>query len=251
MLAIHYGVRVENDTSPYRVEIVFILSYTKLASGDIEMSKWRTLADIRRDYGVLSLSEEQAHPDPVAQFKMWFEEILTVEKNDPTAMVLSTVDEQGFPDSRVVLLKGVEDGAFVFYTNYKSSKALQLRHTPFAALNFYWPEMARQIRVRGRVKKANKKQSDTYFASRPIASQLSAIASPQSTEIAGRESIEAAFNRLIAEHGQDSVLRPSHWGGYVVIPVEMEFWQGRDNRLHDRIHYFKHKGHWLRRRLAP
>jgi len=215
------------------------------------MTKWKDLSDIRRDYGELSFSEDDAQACPIAQFDRWFADVLQTEKSDPTAMVLATVDEQGYPDSRVVLLKGVVEGGFVFFTNYESAKAMQLRHTPYAALNFYWPQMARQVRIRGRVKQTNATQSDTYFASRPIMSQLSAIASPQSTEISGREELEQRLNLLIAAHQQGPVVRPTHWGGYIVIPDEIEFWQGRDNRLHDRVHYYRQKGQWVHRRLAP
>ena len=212
---------------------------------------WPNLASIRRDYGELSLSEAQALSDPLAQFKRWMEEVLQVEKSDPTAMVLSTVDEQGHPDARVVLLKGIESGAFVFYTNYQSAKAMQLNEHPQAALVFYWPQMARQVRVRGRVKKVTAKQSDDYFASRPVYSQFSAIVSPQSDEISSRDELEAGLNKMIAQYGQEPVARPEYWGGYQLLPEEIEFWQGRDNRLHDRIHYFKRQNEWHKRRLAP
>ncbi|KTD22218.1 pyridoxamine 5'-phosphate oxidase [Legionella lansingensis] len=215
------------------------------------MNHWQTLADIRREYGELSLSEESVADCPIAQFKQWFEEVLPGETTDPTAMVLSTVDDRGFPDSRVVLLKGLEHEAFIFYTNYQSTKALQLAHTPYAALNFYWPGMARQVRIRGRVKRTSKKQSDNYFYSRPRSSQLSAIVSVQSQEIPDRSSLEEALNKLIATYGQKPLLRPKQWGGYLVIPDEIEFWQGRDNRLHDRIFYYKKKGQWVHCRLAP
>ncbi|MBL7480744.1 pyridoxamine 5'-phosphate oxidase [Legionella bononiensis] len=215
------------------------------------MSNFRSLADIRRDYGELSLSEESAQQDPIAQFKLWFEDVLQNEKNDPTAMVLATVDEKGCPDTRVVLLKGLEDGNFVFYTNYQSAKALQMNNNPYAALNFYWPQMARQVRVRGRVRTVSREQSDAYFSSRPVKSQFSAIVSPQSKEILNRAFLENALNELIQQHGQAPVLRPENWGGYMIIPDEIEFWQGRDNRLHDRIHYYRDGAHWMLRRLAP
>lgn len=215
------------------------------------MSNFRSLADIRRDYGVLSLSEESAQADPVSQFKLWFEDVLKNEKNDPTAMVLSTVDDKGCPDSRVVLLKGLDEGNFIFYTNYQSAKAMQIQATPYAALNFYWPQMARQVRIRGRIKKVSNELSDQYFLSRPVKSQFSAIVSPQSQQINDRVSLEKALNELILEHGQEPVVRPNHWGGYKLVPDEIEFWQGRDNRLHDRIHYFKQDGQWVHRRLAP
>jgi pyridoxamine 5'-phosphate oxidase len=215
------------------------------------MNNFRSLADIRRDYGELNLSEDSASADPIAQFMLWFEDVLKNEKNDPTAMVLSTVDEKGCPDSRVVLLKGLEEGNFVFYNNYQSAKAMQIQNNPNAALNFYWPQMARQVRIRGQVKKISKEQSDEYFSSRPINSQLSAIVSPQSQEILDRAFLEKALNDLIQRQDQELVVRPNHWGGYMIIPEEIEFWQGRDNRLHDRIQYCRQQGTWSHRRLAP
>ena len=215
------------------------------------MQDWRTIADIRREYGDLNLTEELLEKNPFDQFKLWFEETLVSEKSDPTAMVVSTVDKRGWPDSRVVLLKGIENDTFVFYTNYESSKAIQLQHTPYCALNFYWPQMARQVRIRGRVKRTSKEQSDSYFAKRPVESQLSAMASSQSREVADRKSLEDAFNELVARFGQQPIVRPQNWGGYFVIPDEIEFWQGRDNRLHDRFHYFMQEGRWTFRRLAP
>lgn len=215
------------------------------------MTTFRSIADIRREYGELSLDEKLLPDDPIIQFQLWFEEVLKNEKNDPTAMVLSTVDEQGCPDSRVVLLKGVEAGNFLFYTNYQSAKAKQIESKPYVALNFYWPQMCRQIRIRGHIKRVSQEQSDLYFSSRPVKSQFSAIASPQSQEISGREALEHVLNDLIQQQGSEAVLRPDYWGGYMVTPNEIEFWQGRDNRLHDRIHYAHHQGQWTHHRLAP
>ncbi|MBI2786946.1 MAG: pyridoxamine 5'-phosphate oxidase [Legionella longbeachae] len=215
------------------------------------MTNFRSIADIRRDYGELDLREELIPEDPLIQFKDWFADVLKNEKNDPTAMVISTVDDKGNPDSRVVLLKGLNEGNFLFYTNYQSTKAEQIKNRPYAALNFYWPQMARQVRIRGKVEQVNKEQSDLYFSSRPIKSQLSAIISPQSHEIQNRKILEQALNDLIQKHGQEPVLRPSYWGGYMVIPDKIEFWQGRDNRLHDRIQYFRENGQWKHHRLAP
>jgi pyridoxamine 5'-phosphate oxidase len=151
----------------------------------------------------------------------------------------------------VVLLKGIENDNFIFYTNYESTKAIQLRQTPYAALNFYWPHMARQVRIRGRVDCASREKSDAYFSTRPLESQLSAIASLQSQEIPDRQWLEDRFNKLLAEHGQEPIIRPQNWGGYVLKPDEIEFWQGRDNRLHDRLRYIRKENEWLRSRLAP
>lgn len=215
------------------------------------MTNFRSIADIRRDYGELSLDEESIPDDPIVQFKLWFTDVLQNETYDPTAMVLSTVDDKEYPDSRVVLLKGLEDGNFIFYTNYQSVKAIQLQNHPHIALNFYWPHMARQVRIRGLAKKVSQEQSDVYFSSRPVKSQYSAIASPQSHEISSRELLEKTLNDLIQQHGQEPVVRPEYWGGYKVVPDEIEFWQGRDNRLHDRIHYYRQKEQWCYHRLAP
>lgn len=215
------------------------------------MTKSPSLADIRREYGSLDLNEQQVQSCPITQFNDWFSEIIAIEPSDPTAMLLSTVDEHGCPDSRVVLLKGVEDGGFIFYTNYQSTKAIQIENNPNVALNFYWPSMARQVRVRGRVQRVSEAQSDAYFSSRPKASQFSAIVSPQSREISSRVELEVALTKVIAQHQQDNIMRPDHWGGYMVIPNEFEFWQGRDSRLHDRIHYVLAEGQWTHRRLAP
>ncbi|KTC73884.1 pyridoxamine 5'-phosphate oxidase [Legionella birminghamensis] len=207
-------------------------------------------ADIRREYGNLTL-DEHLERDPFDLFRRWFNEVMSVEIHDPTAMVLSTTDEKGLPDSRVVLLKGIEDNAFLFYTNYDSAKAMQLIHLPYAALNFFWPQLVRQVRIRGRVQRNSPEQSDDYFSSRPLASQVSAIVSPQSKAISKRSQLEESFNELLAKHSQKPIIRPSNWGGYLVLPDEFEFWQGRDNRLHDRLHFRQEAGQWICRRLAP
>lgn len=215
------------------------------------MRQWKSIAEIRREYGSLSLSEDQIPDSPITQFEAWFAEVLQVEKNDPTAMVLSTVDEQGHPDSRVVLLKGIDDGDFIFYTNYQSAKAQHIKAHPQVALNFFWPEMARQVRIQGVVERVSAVQSDAYFSSRPSLSQLSAIVSHQSQILENRAQLEQRLNALIAESQQALVVRPEHWGGYRVIPHRIEFWQGRDNRLHDRINYVQESGIWTHHRLAP
>ncbi len=215
------------------------------------MGHWKTIADIRREYGNLSLNDENTSSNPMTQFGKWFAEVIEHEKNDPTAMVLSTVDELNHPDSRVVLLKETKDDSFVFFTNYTSAKSIQIEASPYAALNFYWPEMARQVRVRGRVQRISKERSNIYFSSRPIASQISAIISPQSKVIKKREQLERDLNELIAKYQQEPIVRPDFWGGYEVIADELEFWQGRDNRLHDRIHYYRQGNKWKKRRLAP
>ena len=209
------------------------------------------LSSIRREYGTSGLNEEDVHSSPMVQFERWLTEALQQTIDEPTHMVLSTVDKQGHPDSRVVLLKGLEDGVFVFYTNYQSAKAAHIDLTPYVALNFYWPSMARQVRVRGHVEQVSAAQSDAYFSSRPKASQLSALASSQSKEIMHRAELEQALNELCEKYKHEPIVRPRYWGGYKVIPDEFEFFQGRDNRLHDRIHYYLEKSKWLYRRLSP
>jgi pyridoxamine 5'-phosphate oxidase len=215
------------------------------------MSHFKRIADMRRDYGDLALDEQSVHRDPIVQFGIWLDEVLEIEHSDPTAMVLSTVDAQGHPDSRVVLLKGIENESFIFYTNYQSAKGIQIQTHPYAALNFYWSQWARQVRVRGLVEKVNNQLSDSYFSSRPVDSQIGALASPQSQRIQERTFLEQAINQLIESHGQEPIVRPQHWGGYRVIPHTIEFWQGRDNRLHDRIAYCRQDGDWSHCRLAP
>jgi len=209
------------------------------------------LKDIRREYGDRVLKREDLHGDPLKLFEKWFSDALKAANPDPTAMSLATVDAEGHPDVRMVLLKGIAQGKLVFYTNYQSMKAQQLEGNPNVALNFYWPELARQIRIRGSVEKISPTESDAYFASRPVKAQLSAILSEQSQVISDADNLENKLNALIEEHGQETVIRPRHWGGYRVIPREYEFWQGRDNRLHDRYRYLKVSGGWQIQRLAP
>lgn len=209
------------------------------------------LADYRREYGTRVLSLDSALACPLEQFHLWFEEIAQTDNFDPTAMLLATVDSKGHPDSRVVLLKGFYEEAFVFYTNYQSKKAQDIEHHPFVALNFFWPTLARQVRVRGAIEKLPSDVSDAYFASRPKLSQLSAHASSQSQAIASRQKLEEKMNKLVAATGDEPVLRPKHWGGYHVKPTEIEFWQGRDNRLHDRLRYQFENNSWEISRLEP
>ncbi len=215
------------------------------------MTHWKTIADIRREYGNLALTVNTAAKSPFEQFHLWFQEVLASEASDPTAMVLSTVDEDGCPDSRVVLLKGIQDEQFVFFTNYKSAKAQQIGSNQKVSMNFYWPQMARQVRVKGIARKTDKQVSDEYFSSRPELSQYSAVVSPQSQAIPSRELLERQFNELVQKHQQKPLLRPNFWGGYQVSPFEFEFWQGRDNRLHDRIQYTLKDHQWHKARLAP
>lgn len=207
--------------------------------------------NIHEEYSGIPLLEENLPEDPLVQFETWFAEHLAVFSETSNAMVLSTIDPEGRPDSRVVLLKGLDKGAFVFYTNYYSAKGVQLDSHPLAALNFYWPDSKRQVRVRGTVKRTTKQDSNDYFSSRPKVSQLSSIASHQSQEVENRLELERALNELVRDYADKAVDRPPYWGGFMVFPDEIEFWQGRENRLHDRIQYSRNKDTWHRRRLAP
>lgn len=199
-----------------------------------------------------SLDEGDAHGDPFEQFRVWLADARHAGIHQPNAMTLSTVDSGGWPDARVVLLKGLDDRGFVFFTNRGSTKGIQLAANPHAALTFYWDHLERQVRVRGEVEQTTDAESDEYFASRPRLSQLSAAVSSQSAVIAGREHLEEALADLDARTEEGHVERPRLWGGYRLLPVEFEFWQGRPNRLHDRIRYrFDGRHPWLRERLAP
>ncbi|MDB5236022.1 MAG: pyridoxine 5-phosphate oxidase [Hymenobacter sp.] len=211
------------------------------------------LADLRKNYAQRSLSETDVLPDAVRQFRVWLDEALAAKLEEPTALTLSTVSAQGQPSSRVVLLKGLPDDAgFLFYTNYDSRKGQELAGDPLAAINFFWPGLERQVRVEGRVEKAPESLSTDYFQSRPRNSQIGAWASPQSQVISSREALEAREAEVAAEFGaQDPLPRPPHWGGYILRPHRVEFWQGRPSRLHDRIVYEQEGNSWKRSRLAP
>ena len=204
----------------------------------------------RREYGARSLHEQDMADSPITQFDHWFADALAEKIADPTAMVLSTVDARGLPNSRVVLLKGIENNAFIFYTNYESTKSIELDHTPYAALNFYWSTLARQVRIRGPIERVSRVASEAYFATRSPMSQCSAIVSPQSRVIASRDSLVHAAEALKHDQADTALTCPSYWGGFAVLAEAIEFWQGRDHRLHDRILYTKKKSKWIVSRLA-
>lgn len=211
------------------------------------------LADLRKTYTQRTLSEADVLPAAVPQFRVWLEEALQAQLEEPTAMTISTVSVEGQPSARVVLLKGLPDDAgFLFYTNYDSRKGHDLAAQPLAALTFFWPGLERQVRVEGRVEKAPETVSTEYFQSRPRSSQIGAWASPQSQLIESREALEARKQEVAAEFtGQDPLPRPPHWGGYILRPHRLEFWQGRPSRLHDRIVYELAGDAWRLSRLAP
>ena len=214
------------------------------------------LADLRKTYAQRTLSEADVLPDGVQQFRVWLDEAIAAQLDEPTALTLSTVAANGQPSSRVVLLKGLPDEAgFLFYTNYDSRKGQELTARPLAALNFFWPGLERQVRVEGRVERAPEALSTEYFQSRPRSSQIGAWASPQSQVIGGREELEAREAAVAEEfEGQTPLPRPANWGGFILRPQRLEFWQGRPSRLHDRIVYERaadNAGDWQRSRLAP
>lgn len=211
------------------------------------------LAGIRKSYALKELNQNLVVSNPFHQFNDWLQEALQAEIPEPTAMVLATADTNGVPSARVVLLKGVTENGFLFFTNYLSHKGQDITVNPAVALTFFWPQLERQVRIEGSAKKASSAESDNYFWSRPAGSQTGAWASPQSKRVASRQELEEAslaFERKFA--GLDHIPRPDHWGGYEVIPGLIEFWQGRPNRLHDRIVYTKKEdNYWQIDRLAP
>jgi pyridoxamine 5'-phosphate oxidase len=211
-----------------------------------------TIADIRKDYKLQTLSEKGILKDPYAQFNKWWQEVLNSGIDEPNAMTLATAAADGMPDARIVLLKGFDEKGFAFYTNYNSIKGQQLLENPRAALVFFWKELERQVRISGLVSLAPANMSDDYFNSRPEGSRIGAWASPQSEPIDNREWLEANEQRIKELWTGNKIPRPGHWGGYVVKPVKMEFWQGRPSRLHDRIQYsLQNTGAWKIERLAP
>lgn len=212
----------------------------------------RKIADLRREYSKASLDISTVLPDPIKQFEKWFDEALQAEVIEPNAMHLATVNAQGRPSGRIVLLKGIENNKFIFYTNYHSRKGKELEQNPACALTFFWPDLERQVRIEGVASRTDTQTSDAYFQSRPRSSQLGAWASPQSAVIQDRSIILERMEQLEKRFsGQEILPRPHQWGGYEVDPLIIEFWQGRASRLHDRIEYTKIDGTWQIHRLAP
>ena len=210
------------------------------------------IADIRKEYKLQTLSEDDVSKDPIDQFDKWWQEAVHSGIDEVNAMTLATTTADGMPDARIVLLKGFDATGFTFFTNYDSAKGQQLLENPRATLVFFWKELERQVRISGLVSLTSEKISDDYFNSRPEGSRLGAWASPQSKPIESREWLEANEKKLREEYAGGPVTRPPHWGGYLVKPVRIEFWQGRPSRLHDRISFsLQGNGKWKIERLAP
>lgn len=211
-----------------------------------------SVADIRKEYKLHLLTEKDINANPIEQFATWWNEAVGAEIDEVNAMTLATASAGGVPSARIVLLKGFDGKGFVFFTNYNSYKGKDLGENPRACLVFFWKELERQIRITGLVQKVSAAESDEYFISRPEGSRIGAWVSPQSEVISGREWLEENEKKYQKENKLHSLSRPPHWGGYRVIPITIEFWQGRSNRLHDRIQYsLQDDGEWKIERLAP
>ena len=210
-----------------------------------------SVADLRCDYRLQALLESDVHANPIQQFQSWFDQAIKAELPEPNAMTLATVSPPGRPAARMVLLKGFDQQGFVFYTNYLSRKGQDLTQTPWAALVFWWAELERQVRVEGQVAKIPAQETETYFYSRPRGSQLGAWASEQSQVISDRTILEHRLQDLEQQYQDQPIPRPLHWGGYRLQPHLIEFWQGRPNRLHDRLCYQKAGEQWKIERLSP
>jgi pyridoxamine 5'-phosphate oxidase len=209
------------------------------------------LAALRRSYALSSLDEADADHDPIRQFERWFADALSAEVLEPNAMTLATASRDGVPSARIVLLKEVDARGFVFFTDYRSRKAAEVTENPLAALTFLWKEIERQVRVTGAVTRVTEEESNAYFRSRPIGSRLGAWASHQSSTIGSRTELEERLRIVSARFGDGDVPLPPHWGGFRLVPHEIEFWQGRPDRLHDRLLY-RHGSHgWSIARLSP
>jgi pyridoxamine 5'-phosphate oxidase len=210
------------------------------------------ISDLRKDYARASLEVGNILPDPIQQFNKWFSEAMEAEVLEANAMSLATCNMESRPSCRIVLLKGVEDNCFVFYTNFQSQKGKELEINPVCALTFFWPELERQVRIEGIVSRISEERSTSYFQSRPRGSQVSAWSSPQSSAIDSRKILEERVAQMEARFKSNTALpKPKQWGGYQVAPTMVEFWQGRPNRLHDRLAFFRLDNQWEIRRLAP
>lgn len=206
---------------------------------------------LRTDFGKMSLDEKSCDPDPLKQFLRWFDEAVRAKVNEPNAMVLSTCSKEGYPSSRIVLMRNFNAEGFVFYTNYLSKKGRDIEQNPHAALNYFWPEIERQVRIEGTLVKQTDAESDTYFSTRPRESRIGAWVSEQSSVIGSREELDLRYKELEKKFEGRDVPRPHYWGGYLLRPEMFEFWQGRPSRLHDRMRYSKDGSSWKVERLSP
>lgn len=216
----------------------------------MELTK-ENIQSLRQEYRAAELAEADVEANPILQFKKWFTEAIDSQLYEPNVMTLATADKSGKPSARIVLLKGFDEQGFVFFTNYESQKGKELSENPRASLVFFWPELERQVRIDGNVTLVSAKVSEEYFHSRPKGSQIGAVASPQSKPIEDRKILEERVSTLLEEFTDKEVPRPVHWGGYIVSPESVEFWQGRPSRLHDRISYTRNGDSWMINRLAP
>lgn len=208
------------------------------------------IAHLRKEYVRASLNEADTEQDPIDQFEKWFHEAVSAQLPEPNAMSVATVGTDGRPSSRILLIKDFDQRGFTWFTNYESRKGQELQHTPYAALLFHWVELERQVRIEGKVEQISAEENDAYFITRPLGSRLGAIASAQSRGIGSREMLEQQFVEAQQRYG-DKPPRPAHWGGYRLTPDRLEFWQGRNSRLHDRILYCLRDGSWHKQRLQP
>lgn len=209
------------------------------------------LQNLRQDYRSAELSEKDADKNPIKQFEKWFTAAIAAKIYEPNVMTLATADKTGKPNARIVLLKGFDENGFSFYTNYLSQKGKELKKNPQACLVFFWAELERQVRIEGKIEKLSKEASEKYFHSRPTESQIGAIVSPQSQIITDRNILENKIEELTQQYEGKTIPKPAHWGGYILKPTAIEFWQGRTSRLHDRIKYDLINGKWQTNRLAP
>jgi pyridoxamine 5'-phosphate oxidase len=215
------------------------------------MKSRKSIQNLRREYKLNNLSEETVHKIPIKQFEKWFQDALNARLTDPNAMILSTADEKAKPSARVVLLKGSSNKGFTFFTNYNSLKGKNLSENSSASLLFFWAELERQVRIEGKIKKISKVESQKYFDTRPLESRLAAWASEQSTVIPDRDYLEKRFQKFKEQFKGKKIPMPKDWGGFILVPDYFEFWQGRENRLHDRICYKRVNKNWKIIRLAP
>jgi pyridoxamine 5'-phosphate oxidase len=210
-----------------------------------------SIAELRKEYRLAALGEQDVDADPIVQFQRWFHEAQEAKVVEPNAMTLATCTPDAYPSARMVLLKGVDARGFVFFTDYRSRKGQELTDNPHAALVFWWHELERQVRVVGAVQRITRDESVAYFTSRPYGARVGAWVSHQSSVLPDRDSLDRKVEEMMERFRSGEVPLPDHWGGFRVVPEEFEFWQGRESRLHDRIAYAREGGRWVRRRLSP